>query len=149
MEVDNTVACYEMGLKKFYSGITRGLYYIFYGCNCSHFIISLSVFHFNSSLIFLGKARSLTLEWGAVRDANLVSQPCSQVLYKSGSGQHSSLLQNGISNGRKKFYSGFGRGQYYRTFYGCNCYHIIISLSVCPFHPSLILLNKARSLKLE
>jgi hypothetical protein len=38
---------------------------------------------------------------------------------------------------------------YYKTFYGCNCGCIIISQSICHFHPSQIFVGKARSLPLE
>ncbi len=53
------------------------LYYkTFYGCNCCRIINALvfvTAIHFHHSLLFVGKARSLPLEWSKVRAPQISS----------------------------------------------------------------------------
>ncbi len=46
---------------------------------------------------------------------------------------HSNLVQNFVNYGRKMFYRIGPRGLYYKSFYGSNCCHIVISQSVFHF----------------
>jgi hypothetical protein len=84
------------------------------------------------SLIFVGKARSLPLEWSPVKGSFLefYSFTCKYWTRSnvSGGNKHSSLLQCGNNYGYEKFYS---RDPW--PFYGRNLRIFVISKSAFPF----------------